>query len=126
MSAQNEPPEIVVLRVHLERDRRLKLEFHAALSILFRIHDVQVSDELIARLTVAVSEELPGEGLGGEVVTPQQVTGQSKPPQPPPEGVPPQPPPGSIPPQPPPGSVPPQPPPSGGIPPQPPPGGSPP
>jgi hypothetical protein len=119
MSAKNDPPEIIVLRIHLERNRRLKLEFHAALSILFTMHDVTVSDDLLSRLTLAVSEELPGEGLGGEVVTPQEPTGASKPPQPPTPGT------GGVPPQPPtPGGVPPQPPTPGGVPPQPPsPGG---
>src|SRR5215212_6844410 len=54
------------LRFTLQRNNRLRLEFHAALSKLFREHEVQIEDELLASLVLAAPEELPDWEGGGE------------------------------------------------------------
>ena len=137
MENEKVPPPIVRLRMKFDSNPRLTLEFQAAVSALLRIHDVNdLEDDLLRRLTVAVREELPGEGqeLGQRIPRQPPSSGQGTPPQPPSPrgGTPPQPPSrGSTPPQPPSpgGGTPPQPPspsPGGGKPPKPwPPGSSP-
>jgi hypothetical protein len=78
------------LRFTMQRNNRLRLEFLALLSKLFRDHQVEIEDELLARLVLAAPEELPdweGEGEGDvdvdklQTLTPKLGSGKI-PPQP--------------------------------------------
>ena len=61
METQNALREIAKVRMHFQINNRLRLESLAALSRTFREHGATISDELLASIVPAVSEELPGE-----------------------------------------------------------------
>ena len=126
MNNQESLQEIFNLRLRFQMNSRLRLESLAALSRLFREHDEDLNDELLATMVFALPAELPGERPDLQVLTPEAKKPGTQPPQPGSPGTqphPPQPPsPQPHPPQPPsPQPHPPQPPPPQPPPPQPPP-----
>jgi hypothetical protein len=48
------------LRTNIRLNNRLRLEFHAGLSKLFRDHGIGITDKLLAELTLADPQELMG------------------------------------------------------------------
>lgn len=61
METQDALRQIARVRMHFQMNNRLRLESLAALSRTFREHGEAISDELLALIVPAVSEELPGE-----------------------------------------------------------------
>ena len=59
--------DISALRTKLKANARLNLEFKAAISTLLREHGVTISDATLAKLVVAIPEEI---GSGVAVVLP--------------------------------------------------------
>lgn len=55
--------EVATLRLLFQINSRLRLETLAALSKVFREHGVQITDNLLASLVFALTEELPGQSL---------------------------------------------------------------
>jgi outer membrane biosynthesis protein TonB len=111
MNNQESLQEIFNLRLRFQMNSRLRLESLAALSRLFREHNEDLNDELLATMVFALPAELPGERPDLQVLTPEAKKPGMQPPQPGSPGTqphPPQPPsPQPHPPQPPPPQPPP-------------------
>ncbi len=82
MNNQESLQEIFNLRLRFQMNSRLRLESLAALSRLFREHNEDLNDELLATMVFALPAELPGERPDFQVLTPEAKKPGTQPPQP--------------------------------------------
>jgi hypothetical protein len=50
--------DVTTLRTSMRANGRLNLEFKAALSKLFRVHNIPISDAILAKVILAIPEEI--------------------------------------------------------------------